>query len=245
MKSNNFKHVYDIANAGPRRRYTVRTKMGAAIAHNCDLSLSYGGGDGAFVSMAANYGVHLESDIVSDIVWKWREARPAFERWWAVLEYAVLVALDQPGKVVSVPVGRGWCAKVDFVRDDRALRMNLPSGRAISYHNARLHLDPGASAPVAIYDKPEGYVETLDRKILSNNMTQGLARDFFWEIMLSVSRIEHIVHHVYDELIIELPRERAHERLAQLLDRMRMPPTWAPGLPLDATGYVSQRWRKD
>ena len=210
-----------------------------------DLALTYGGGDGAFVSMAANYGVHLDPDAVTDIVWKWREARPAFERWWAVLEYAVLIALDQPDKRVKVPVGRGWCSEVVFVRDLHALRMELPSGRAISYHNARLHLDPGASAPIAIYDKPEGYVETLDRKILSNNMTQGLARDLFWLIMLSVDKVEDIVHEVYDQMVLEVPIERAHERLAQLLDRMRIPPSWAPGLPLEAAGYVSPRWRKD
>jgi DNA polymerase len=240
----NCANVYDIVNAGPRHRFVVRTRNGTKIAHNC-LALTYGGGDGAFVSMAANYGVHLEPDVVSEIVWKWREARPAFERWWAVLEYAVLIALDQPGKRVKVPVGRGWCSEVTFVRDERALRMELPSGRAISYHNARLHLDPGASAPIAIYDKPEGYVETLDRKILSNNMTQGLARDLFWLIMLSVAKVEDIVHEVYDQMVLEVPAERAHERLEQLLARMRIAPLWAPGLPLEAAGYVADRWRKD
>jgi len=210
-----------------------------------DLALTYGGGEGAFISMAANYGVHLEPDAVADIVWKWREARPAFERWWSVLEYAVLIALDQPGKRVRVPVGRGWCSEVIFVRDQHALRMELPSGRAISYHNARLYLDPGASAPIAIYDKPEGYVETLDRKIISNNMTQGLARDLFWLIMLSVDKVEDIVHEVYDQMVLEVPRERANERLEQLLARMRIAPSWCPGLPLEAAGYVADRWRKD
>lgn len=225
--------------------YEEVTKDQRQIGKVSDLALAYGGGDGAFVSMAANYGVHLEPEAVSDIVWKWREARPAFERWWSVLEYAVLIALDQPGKRVRVPVGRGWCSEVVFVRDARALRMELPSGRAISYHNARLFLDPGASAPIAIYDKPEGYVETLDRKILSNNMTQGLARDLFWLIMLSVDKVEMIVHEVYDQMVLEIPRERAHERLEQLLARMRIAPSWAPGLPLEAAGYVADRWRKD
>lgn len=210
-----------------------------------DLALTYGGGEGAFISMAANYGVHLEPDLVTDIVWKWRAARPAFERWWAVLEYAVLIALDTPGRPVEVPVGRGFCSKVIFIRDDRALRMELPSGRSISYHNARLHLEPGASVPTAVYDKPEGYIETLDRKILSNNMTQGLARDLFWEAMVDVGRVEPIVHHVYDELLIEVPIERAALRLEQLIARLRMNPAWCPGLPLDAAGYVNPRWKKD
>jgi DNA polymerase len=225
--------------------YEEVTKDQRQIGKVADLSLGFGGGDGAFVNMAANYGVNLPPEQVSNIVWEWRAARPAFERWWSVLEYAVLIALDQPGRKVEVPVGRGYCSKVIFERDTVALRMHLPSGRAISYHNARLHLEPGAQVPVAVYDKPEGYVETLDRKILSNNMTQGLARDLFWPIMVDVAPVEKIVHHVYDEVILEVPKDRAELRLEQLLARMRIAPAWAPGLPLDAAGYTNLRWKKD
>lgn len=225
--------------------YDTCTKDQRQIGKVADLALGFGGGDGAFFSMAANYGVHLPSDQVSEIVFNWRAGRPAFEVWWSTIEYSILIALDQPGREVEMPIGRGFCSKVTFVRDAVALRMVLPSGRSISYHNARLYLEPGASVPIAIYDKPEGYVETLDRKIVSNNMTQGLARDFFWQIMLDVDKVEPIVHHVYDQLVMEVPRERAELRLAQLVDRMRMPPQWAPGLPLDAAGYVNDMWRKD
>jgi len=230
--------IFDIA-------YEEVTKDQRQIGKVVRLALQYGGGAGAFVSMAGNYGVHLPSEQVDDIVYKYRAGHPMLERWWSVLEYCALIALDQPGREVEMPIGRGFCSKVVFVRDDTALRMRLPSGRAISYHNARLHLDPGASAPVAIYDKPEGYVETLDRKILSNNMTQGLARDFFWEIMLDVEQAERIVHHVYDQIVMEVPKERAALRLEQLKDRMRIAPSWAPGLPLNAEGYTNDQWRKD
>jgi len=210
-----------------------------------DLSLGFGGGAGAFNNMAANYGVHLPPEQIEEIVWKWRESRPAFERWWSEIEYAILIALDQPGRPVDLPVGRGFCSKVTLLRDDVALRMILPSGRTISYHNARLHLEPGAQVPIASYDKPEGYVETLDRKIVSNNMTQGLARDLFWEAMLDVDRVEAIVHHVYDQVVLEVPKARAELRLGQLIARLRINPAWCPGLPLDAAGYVNPRWRKD
>lgn len=209
------------------------------------LALTYGGGAGAFLNMAANYGVHLELDVVEKIVVNWRNARPQFEKWWATLEYAVLIALDQPGKPVDVPIGRGYCTKVTFVRDERALRMILPSGRAISYHDAKLHMEPGASVPVAIYLKPEGYYERLDRKTLSNNQTQGLARDLFWEILVDAERVERVVHRVYDEAILEVPQDRAQQRLDELLARTRITPAWAPGLPLAADGAVSLSWGKD
>jgi|GEM_PF-4492359 len=208
------------------------------------LSLGFGGGDGALDNMAQNYGVKLEDDLRRQIVWGYREGHPRMSSWWATLEFAVLMALDQPGRRIEVPIGRGKCSKAVFVKDAVALRMELPSGRSISYHNARLVLEPGASAPMAVYDKPEGYVETLDRKILSNNMVQGLARDLFWAAMLDVAPVEKIVHHVYDEMILEVPVERAELRLEQLIDRLRKAPRWAPGLPLNAEGFVAQRWRK-
>ena len=225
--------------------YEEISKDQRQIGKVADLALGFGGGDGAFVSMAANYGVHLPPEQVSEIVFNWRAGRPMFGRWWSLCEYAILMALDQPGREIAMPVGRDQQSQIMFVRDDRALRMHLPSGRAISYHNARLHLDPGASAPIAIYDKPEGYIETLDRKIVSNNQTQGLARDFFWEVMEDVDRIEQIVHHVYDQIVLEVPRERAALRLAQLIERFKIAPKWAPGLPLNAAGYTNDQWRKD
>jgi DNA polymerase len=208
------------------------------------LLLQFGGGDGAVKAGAVNYGMHLDDDLCRRVVWNYREKRPKMSTWWATLEYAVLIALDQPGKRVDVPIGRGMCSKVTFVKDAVALRMELPSGRSISYHNARLVLEPGASAPMAVYDKPEGFVETLDRKILSNNMVQGLARDLFWSAMLAVAPVEQIVHHVYDEMILEVPKDRAELRLQQLIDRLRQAPAWAPGLPLNAEGFVAPQWRK-
>lgn len=225
--------------------YEEVTKDQRQIGKVADLALGYGGGDGAFTLMASNYGVHLPPEQVTEIVFNWRAGRPAFGRWWSLCEYAILIALDQPGKEVPMPVGRDGKSVIIFVRDDRALRMHMPGGRAISYHNARLHLDPGASAPIAIYDKPEGFIETLDRKIVSNNQTQGLACDFFWEVLQDVDRVENIVHHVYDQIVLEVPRERAAQRLAQLIERFKIAPQWAPGLPLNAAGYINDQWRKD
>lgn len=227
--------------------YEEVTNQQRQVAKVARLAMVYGGGAGAFNSMAANYGVHLPAEQVDEIVFSFRAGEPELERWWSALEYAVLVALDplQHGRAVEVPIGRGFQAKVSFVKDGPALRMVLPSGRSISYHNARLHLEAGANVPTAIYDKPEGYIETLDRKILSNNLTQGLSADHFWEVMLDVDKHEAIVHHIYDQVILEVPAARAKQRLDQLIERMRITPRWAPGLPLDAAGYYSAIWKKD
>ncbi|NEK64606.1 MAG: hypothetical protein G3W71_20115 [Xanthomonas perforans] len=45
-------------------------------------------------------------------------------------------------------------------------------------------------------------------------------------------------------MLLEVPEERAEQRLQQLIDRLRRAPRWAPGLPLNAEGFISKRWRK-
>ncbi len=226
-------------------KYEAVTKDQRQIGKVVRLALGFGGGAGAFVSMAGNYGVTVSDELVEASVFGYRAGHPKMERLWAMLEYAVMIALDQPGREVAVPIGRGACSEVAFVRDATALRMRMPSGRAISYHNARLYLEPGGSAPIPVYDKPEGYVESLDRKILTNNLVQGLARDLFWEMMLDMDHeLSPIVHHVYDEVLLEVPQKYAELRERQLVERMCKVPAWAPGLPLDAEAWVGKRWRK-
>lgn len=49
--------VYDIVNAGPRRRFTVSGKL----VSNCELMFQYGGGVGAWITGAATYGIDLDA----------------------------------------------------------------------------------------------------------------------------------------------------------------------------------------
>ncbi len=50
-------NVYDIAHCGPRNRFTIKTNSGHLQLHNC----GFGGGVGAFVTMAAGYNIDLDT----------------------------------------------------------------------------------------------------------------------------------------------------------------------------------------
>lgn len=52
-ESKNLRHVYDIAYVGPRNRFTIKTKTGHLIVHNC----GYQGGVGAIQDMGPTYGL--------------------------------------------------------------------------------------------------------------------------------------------------------------------------------------------
>jgi hypothetical protein len=51
--------TFDLACAGPRKRFTALTSRGPLIVHNCELMLQYGGGVGAFITGAATYSIDL------------------------------------------------------------------------------------------------------------------------------------------------------------------------------------------
>ncbi len=59
--------TFDLACAGPRKRFTVLTSRGPLIVHNCELMFQYGGGVGAWLTGAATYGIDLNK--MTDQVW--------------------------------------------------------------------------------------------------------------------------------------------------------------------------------
>jgi hypothetical protein len=73
--------VYDIAHAGPRSRFTIRTNNGHLIVHNC----GYGGGVGAFRTFAKAYRITMEEhwptiqqNIAAPLI---EQARQNLEKW--------------------------------------------------------------------------------------------------------------------------------------------------------------------
>lgn len=112
------------------------TKAMRQIGKVMELALGYQGAVGAFVTMAANYGVNLPEDKVIEIVKAWRAANPKIRNLWYALENAAKGAISDPGS--SFVVGK---LVLDYRIDDWGnpwLRMKLPSGRYLCYFNARL-----------------------------------------------------------------------------------------------------------
>lgn len=100
-----------------------------------ELALQYQGGVGAFNTMAGAYGVNLPEDQVVEIVKAWRSAQPRIRNTWYALEDAVRWAIRRPGTTHEVGPLRVSC------RDDGWLRIKLPSGRYLSYPEARVRDD--------------------------------------------------------------------------------------------------------
>lgn len=70
--------------------------------------------------------------------------------------------------------------------------------------------------------------------LIVHNCVQSLARDIIAEQMLQIDKRFHVVGTVHDEVICVVANEEVEEAQEYMLECMRTPPAWAPGLCLDA-----------
>jgi DNA polymerase bacteriophage-type len=232
-----------------------------------ELALGYQGGPGAFMKMAANYGVDLPEDEVVAIVKAWRKTHPNIVRLWYALDDAAKAAIRFPKEAFEV---RG----LRFDMRGTWLRLRLPSGRYLSYPNARIGAaclrcegtgktfvaanteamcpecdGTGKSDSQIRYDGINQYtrqweaIETYGGKF-GEQSSQAAARDVF---KFGAKRAEAagyaILLPVHDENITETP-DNDNYTAEGLSAIMATNPSWALGLPLAAAGHEMQRYSK-
>lgn len=234
--------VYDILNAGPRHRFTVSN----VLVHNC----GFGGGAGALLNLggAKIYPKGTPDDVIweglTSLVETWRIAHPHIVSWWK----QVHTAFDKGG-----PASRRIPVDVEIVGNDRYVW--LPSGRALVYHNCRReYVQPkdrnGKPLPYRrrawVCDAVVG--NGTQRRIVGGptqveNIIQAIGRDLLTHALVNVERAGfRTVTHVHDEIVTETTSGLTVERLSSLMCDL---PDWAEGLPVEAAGYTTQRYRKD
>jgi len=234
--------VYDILNAGPRHRFTVSN----VLVHNC----GFGGGAGALLNLggAKIYPKSTPDDVIwaglTSLVETWRVAHPHIVSWWK----QVHTAFDKGG-----PASRRIPVDVEIVGNDRYVW--LPSGRALVYHNCRReYVQPkdrnGKPLPYRrrawVCDAVVG--NGTQRRIVGGptqveNIIQAIGRDLLTHALVNVERAGfRTVTHVHDEIVTETTGGLTVERLSSLMCDL---PDWAEGLPVEAAGYTTRRYRKD
>ncbi len=117
-------------------------------------------------------------------------------------------------------------------------RICLPNGAALDYSN--LTIVDGEYATIT----RKGTTKIYGAKLVEN-IVQALSRVVLSQAMLKIiERGWRVVLCCHDELVMVAPIEKAQECLAECLQIMKTPPAWAAGLPLDAEGWVSERYSK-
>jgi DNA polymerase len=168
----------------------------------------------------------------------WREANPNIVAYWSDVENAFRNAILNPGEEYRVNYIR-------FIRVQKWLRVILPSGRSLCYPGAQVD-EKGKIRFYGTnqYTKQWGLIPTYGGRLVEN-LSQSIARDIFkhGELIAEEAGYE-VVMPVHDELVAEAPDtdEYSHEELAECMSEV---PPWAEGLPLEAKGFSSYRYRKE
>lgn len=205
-----------------------------------ELACGYQGSVGAMKAMG---GTNMSDEELKQIVDDWRRASPNIVRLWYQIENAAMdvirtgAALDAAGLIFRY---EGAPDGLHF------LTIQLPSGRKLFYCNPFFGTNRFGNESLHYWGANTGNwcdLETYGGK-LTENVVQAIARDC---LAAALQRIEaagyRIVMHIHDEVILDVPEERAD--LDEICRLMCEPIDWAPGLLLNADGFVGDYYKKD
>ena len=173
----------------------------------------------------------------------WRDSHPHVVKFWndchnAANTVSKAILQKQP-----------LCLMVNGLQFDHVgnwLRVRLPSGRYLSYPDAKPDTGMGAFTYMGVnqYSRKWSRLETYGGKLVEN-IVQATARDL---LVQSMSKVEaagyQVVLTVHDELVTEAPNT-SEFNVEHLGSIMCDHPAWAKGLPLAAAGFEGPRYKKD
>ncbi len=204
---------------GPLRDYDkqLRHKV-KSIALGC----GYGMGAAKFSTFS---GMPLEE--AEKAVKLYRDRMPMVPKFWRSLDQDMATAC-----AVSEP-----------------FQLELPSGRALRYGKIKRMKEAGSVNRFRYIGKIVRNGQMRDFPlwggILTENMSQGLARDIFSDMMLRVDAAGYpVILHVHDEMVCEVPEAEAESALAKIMEIMSIPPMWIPDIPVAAEGHICDLYSK-
>lgn len=221
------------------------------------LSLGFGGGLGALLKMAVNYGVYFTEEQGKAMVEGWRANNPWAKEFWGVFRTdrhtgeviaasglwgAANMALRNPGE--AFPAGRvAYVFDPDYL--DGTLFCGLPCGRLLSYPSCRYRerkvkdKETGEEELVYAlwYRKAFGWSALWYGK-LAENVTQAVAGSILRETLVSLDAAQGswmpIVGHTHDEIVVEVDEKPnvVADAKTYLEAFMLDPVEWRKDLPL-------------
>lgn len=210
------------------------------------LALGYQGSTGALINMGA-LEMGIPEEELPDIVQRWRASNKRIQDLWYSMENAAVDTV-KTGRTNAV---RGLLLRIEGNRERYFLTIQLPSGRKLFYAQPKLGQNRFGRESLQYLGmnqitKKWETIETYGGKLVEN-CVQAVARDCLAE---NIGKLEAsgcpVVFHVHDEVIIEKeisgPAEKELERVCGI---MSQPIPWAPGLPLNADGWVGDYYTKD
>ena len=212
-----------------------------------ELALGYQGGPNALIAMGA-LKQGLTEEELPDIVQRWRSSNPRIQDFWYAVDNAAMSVM-QNAQPVGLPHGIIFSRECNLVYGYDYLTIMLPSGRRLFYPQP--YLGENQFGRMAIHYKTQMGIKWVNTSTyggkLVENITQAIARDC---LALALNRlVQHgyrPLMHIHDEVVLEVPKSELHDdEIDRINAIMCAPIPWAPGLLLNADGFVSPYYKKD
>lgn len=220
--------------------YALRQKGKVA-----ELALGYQGGAGALINMGA-LDMGIPEDDLPDIVQRWRDTNKRICDLWYKMNSAAVEAISTG---CSVGVGRLLVScEYDAAHEVEYLTVLLPSGRKLYYNSPQIGENKWGGPSISYMGmdqttKKWKRIETYGGKLVEN-CVQAVARDCLAQAIENLEKEDlPVVFHIHDEVVIDCRADTA--TLDDVVNIMSRPIPWAPGLPLNADGWVGGFFKKD
>lgn len=144
------------------------------------------------------------------------------------------------------------CFPVKWWKEERFLYCELPSGRRLSYPDAKIKMITtswGARKNAITYMGVNPMTRQWHRQsvyggLLVENIVQAISRDVMAEAMtrLEDTNLYKPILTVHDEVIAEAHKD--HGNVEEFVALVGQTPLWAKGCPISAEGWAGTRYRK-
>lgn len=203
-----------------------------------ELACGYGGSVGALKAFGA-VALGIKETELKGIIDKWREANPnIIKLWWEV---------DKAAKNVITNKSTLMCYGLKFSYEKGIMFIELPSKRRLAYCKPRIGIN-ALGLKCITYEgigtgKKWERIESYGPKLVEN-IVQGIARDILAEAMMRLYKNGYkITMHIHDEVVLEV--EENVSTVEEVCRIMKILPTWAKDLPLNADGYECKFYKKE
>lgn len=222
--------TYDIANAGPRRRFTVS----GSLVLNCVLGLGFQMGAPKLQMTLAKGAlggppVYFPLTQCQFIVNTYRAKNSAIRMGWEICK----------GIIEDMAAGReGSHGPINWEKE----RIWLPNGLSLHYPDLRKSVDENG------WDSWTYQSGDMRKKIygglLCENIVQALARIIVMWQMLQINKRYRCVMTTHDE-VVALAKTAQAQRCVDFMEKwMRTAPAWCHDIPLNSEGGFDERYSK-
>ena len=215
----------------------------------CVLMLGYGGGYKTVIRTCENYGVEIEEEEAKELVKAWRKTNPEVVNLWQDIENAFASQINLEGAKAKRVRHVGISTIIE--KGIKYILIRLPSGRCLAYATPKYHtfineetgernrqLSYMGVTPISLKWKR---IPVYGGKLVAH-INQAFARDVMARNAMEVHRQGvKLIFTFHDELIAEEESPLDYDIVMQALEQ---PISWAKGLPMKASGFSEERYRK-